>query len=63
MTPQERAALAEERKDKRRVLREAIQKNPRIADDMRVQFEGETVRWGDLTLADRKAYFAGGYPY
>lgn len=31
--------------------------------DTTVDFEGSPVRWGDLTLQDRKAYMAGGYPY
>lgn len=34
-----------------------------IVDDTMVDFEGSSVRWGDLTLQDRKAYLAGGYPY
>lgn len=34
-----------------------------IHDDMFVDFEGSSVRWGDLTLQDRKAYMLGGYPY
>jgi hypothetical protein len=32
-----------------------------LTDDSIVELEGERVRWGDLMLADRKAYLAGGY--
>ena len=27
------------------------------------EFEGEVVSWGDLSLADRKAYLNGGFPF
>lgn len=33
------------------------------SDDDLVELEGETVRWGDLPSADRKAYLLGGYPF
>lgn len=34
-----------------------------LTDDSIVEFEGEPCRWGDMMLADRKAYFADGYPF
>jgi hypothetical protein len=34
-----------------------------MTDDTVVDFDGERVRWGNLMLADRKAYMAGGYGY
>jgi hypothetical protein len=36
------------------------QKHP-PTDDTMVDLDGSVVRWGDLMLADRKAYFQGGY--
>lgn len=32
-------------------------------DDTLVEFEGQQVRWGSLTLQDRKACLAGGFPF
>jgi len=34
-----------------------------FTDDTLVEFEGETVRWGNLMLQDRKAYLCGGYAF
>jgi hypothetical protein len=35
-----------------------------FTDDTLVDFEGEVTRWGDLMLADRKAWMHdGGYPF
>ncbi len=73
MTAQEMAVLAGVNESEARVLREAfrlsdadlefIANDPSIASSIKVQFEGEWCVWGDLTVMDRKAYLAGGYPY
>lgn len=34
-----------------------------LTDDSVVEFEGQQSRWGDLSLADRKAYWQDGYPF
>ncbi len=59
MTPQEHQVLAEQSLADARIVEE----HDAPADDTMVWFEGESVRWGDLSVQDRKAYFAGGYPY
>jgi hypothetical protein len=59
--------------DLQRFTLERISENDRIerndddesglTDESIVEFEGQQCRWGDLTLADRKAYWQDGYPF
>lgn len=42
---------------------QAVDADAGMTADTIVDFEGESVRWGSLTLQDRKAYLAGGYPF
>ena len=73
LTPdEEREVLADQRAADMRVLIEGGARiggpvtdpaDPTVPDDVFVRMEGEWVKWKDLTLQDRKAYLAGGYPY
>ncbi len=59
MTEQETAILREQALADARIVEE----HDAPTDDTMVWFEGESVRWGDLMVQDRKAYLAGGFPF
>jgi len=62
---QQTAVLREQEAHEERVAEEGHEQ-PRVitlSDDSLVMLEGELCRWGYLTLADKKAYINGGYPF
>ncbi len=63
MTEHEQAILDEQALSDARITDEALPNHDDYTDRTLVKFEGEWVRWGSLTVQDRKAYWADGYPF